>query len=84
MKKEVQFQITPMVLTVTIMGLIKSLYKELAKNDLGKTLLVGKYDDHLPDHTWTVAELDEQTEVHLKETEHAVHVLFVTFKRSKK
>jgi len=84
MKNEIQIQITPMVFTNTIMSTIKSLYKELAKNDLGKTLLIGKYDDHLPDNTWTVNYLDEHTEVHTKETEHAIHVLFVNIKHSKK
>jgi len=84
MKKELQFQISPMFLTNTIMGLIKSLYKELAKNDLGKTLLIGRYDEHLPDETWTVSELDDETEVHFKETEHAIHILLVTIKQSKK
>lgn len=84
MKKELQFQIAPMIVTRTVMGLIKSLYKELAKNDLGKTLLVGKYSEHQTDQTWSVDLLDDETEVHVKETEHAIHVIFVTTKQPKK
>jgi len=84
MKKEVQFQINPLILPLTVMGLIKNLYKELAKNELGKTLLVGKYDSHLADESWLVDTLDSETEVHVKETEHAIHVIFVNIKNTKK
>jgi len=84
MKKEVQFQINPMILPITVMGLIKNLYKELAKNELGKTLLVGKYETHETDNTWFVDALDNETEVHVKETDHAIHVIFTNIKKQKK
>lgn len=76
-KKTIQFQIAPMVVTKTVMGLIKGLYKELAKNDLGKTLLIGKFNDHLTDESWSIEDLDDESQVHFKETEHAIHVIFV-------
>lgn len=76
MKKEIRFSTSPTQLNNVVMGLIKSLYKELAKNQLGKTLLIGKYDKHEVDETWIVEYIDDETEVHVKETDIAIHVIF--------